>query len=151
MILFSLPLRERVRERVMDLLNNAKSLRSNQTDAEIKLWYHLRAHRFLGLKFKRQKPVGDYIVDFVCLEQHLVIELDGEDHGVGLVRNDCCIVKVGRNVKCAPGAALAIGVVTDSMHYGRCIDRDRGVFGSACCCHWHFEVGGSSRNVACVA
>ena len=64
----------------MDLLNNAKSLRSNQTDAEIKLWYHLRAHRFLGLKFKRQKPVGDYIVDFVCLEQHLVIELDGGQH-----------------------------------------------------------------------
>ena len=64
----------------MDLLNNAKSLRSNQTDAEIKLWYHLRAHRFFGLKFKRQKPIGIYIVDFVCLEQKLIIELDGGQH-----------------------------------------------------------------------
>jgi very-short-patch-repair endonuclease len=44
------------------------------------LWYHLRAHRFLGLKFKRQKPVGRYIVDFVCLEQRLIIELDGGQH-----------------------------------------------------------------------
>jgi very-short-patch-repair endonuclease len=64
----------------MDLLNNAKSLRTNQTDAENKLWYHLRAHRFFGLKFKRQKPIGSYIVDFVCLEQKLIIELDGGQH-----------------------------------------------------------------------
>ena len=49
-------------------LNNAKILRGKQTEAEQRLWYHLRAHRFLGLKFKRQKPVGRYIVDFVCLE-----------------------------------------------------------------------------------
>ncbi|MBP9806390.1 MAG: endonuclease domain-containing protein, partial [Candidatus Accumulibacter sp.] len=45
-----------------------------------RLWYHLRAHRFLGLKFKRQKPMGRYIVDFVCLEQRLVIEIDGGQH-----------------------------------------------------------------------
>ncbi len=64
----------------MDLLNNAKSLRSNLTDAEKALWYHLRAHRFLELKFKRQKPVGQYIVDFVCIEQKLIIELDGGQH-----------------------------------------------------------------------
>jgi len=62
------------------LLQNAKSLRSNQTDAELKLWYHLRAHRFMGLKFKRQKPVGRYIADFVCTERMLVIELDGGQH-----------------------------------------------------------------------
>lgn len=64
----------------MDLLNNAKSLRSHQTDAELQLWYHLRAHRFMGLKFKRQKPIGAYIVDFVCIEQKLIIELDGGQH-----------------------------------------------------------------------
>jgi len=62
------------------LLNNAKSLRSNQTEAEQRLWYHLRANRFMGLKFKRQKPIGNYIVDFVCLEQKLVIEVDGGQH-----------------------------------------------------------------------
>ena len=62
------------------LLKNAKSLRSSQTDAEIKLWYYLRAHRFMSLKFKRQKPIGQYIVDFVCIEQKLIIELDGGQH-----------------------------------------------------------------------
>ena len=64
----------------MNLLNNAKSLRSNQTDAEMQLWYHLRAHRFMGLKFKRQKPIGAYIVDFVCIERKLILELDGGQH-----------------------------------------------------------------------
>jgi very-short-patch-repair endonuclease len=61
-------------------LDKAKALRSNQTDAEQRLWYHLRAHRFMGLKFKRQKPVGRYIADFVCMEQRLIIELDGGQH-----------------------------------------------------------------------
>lgn len=64
----------------MGLRENAKTLRIQMTDAETRLWYHLRAHRFMGLKFKRQKPIGCYIVDFVCLEQFLVIELDGGQH-----------------------------------------------------------------------
>ena len=64
----------------MSLLDNAKSLRRNLTDAEHKLWYHLRAHRFMGRKFKRQKPIGRYVVDFVCLEEKLIIELDGGQH-----------------------------------------------------------------------
>jgi len=62
------------------MLNNAKTLRRKQTEAEQRLWYHLRAHRFLGLKFKRQKPMGRYIVDFVCLEQRLIIEINGGQH-----------------------------------------------------------------------
>jgi len=62
------------------LLDNAKALRSHQTEAEQHLWHHLRAHRFMGLKFKRQKPIGIYIVDFICIEHHLVIELDGGQH-----------------------------------------------------------------------
>ncbi|MES2883993.1 MAG: endonuclease domain-containing protein [Pseudomonadota bacterium] len=61
-------------------LQRAKQLRLDQTDAEARLWYHLRAHRFLGLKFKRQKPVGPYIVDFICLEHGLAIEVDGGQH-----------------------------------------------------------------------
>jgi very-short-patch-repair endonuclease len=56
-------------------------MRSNQTDAEQRLWYYLRAGRFMGLKFKRQKPVGPYIVDFVCLELRLIVEADGSQHG----------------------------------------------------------------------
>ena len=59
----------------------AKSLRSCPTDAEQRLWYHLRASRFLGVKFKREKPIGPYIVDFVAVERGLVIELDGGHHG----------------------------------------------------------------------
>jgi len=63
-----------------NLFRNAKTLRTNQTDAEQRLWYHLRAHRFMDLKFKRQKPLGSYIVDFVCMERRLVIEIDGGQH-----------------------------------------------------------------------
>lgn len=62
------------------ILDNAKTLRSHQTDVEQRLWYHLRAHRFMGLKFKRQKPLGRYIVDFVYVECRLIIELDGGQH-----------------------------------------------------------------------
>lgn len=62
------------------ILRNAKVLRSHQTDAELRLWYHLRGHRFLGIKFKRQKPVGPYIVDFIAVDKGLVIEIDGGQH-----------------------------------------------------------------------
>jgi len=62
------------------VLNNAKALRTQQTNAEQRLWYHLRAHRFMGLKFKRQKPMGRCIVDFVCMERRLIIEIDGGQH-----------------------------------------------------------------------
>ena len=61
-------------------LDHAKALRTHQTDAENRLWYQLRAHRFMGLKFKRQKPVGRYIVDFMCAKQKLIIEIDGGQH-----------------------------------------------------------------------
>ncbi|MDT6961073.1 endonuclease domain-containing protein [Cupriavidus sp. SZY C1] len=59
----------------------AKSLRTRQTNAEERLWYFLRAHRLLGLKFKRQVPLGPYVADFVCMQYHLIIEADGSQHG----------------------------------------------------------------------
>jgi len=62
------------------LIQRAKQLRTNQTEAEQRLWYHLRAHRFMGLKFKRQKPIGPFIVDFVCLSHKLIVEVDGGQH-----------------------------------------------------------------------
>jgi very-short-patch-repair endonuclease len=65
----------------MDNLANAKTMRSTQTPAEQHLWYHLRANRFMGLKFKRQKPFGPYIVDFICLERGVIVEVDGGQHG----------------------------------------------------------------------
>jgi very-short-patch-repair endonuclease len=60
--------------------DNAKALRANMTDAERRLWYLLRAHRFQDIKFKRQVPVGPYIVDFACMGQKLAIEVDGGQH-----------------------------------------------------------------------
>ena len=57
----------------------AKNLRRQSTDTEQHLWYYLRANR-LGFKFKRQVPIGAYIVDFICFEKRLVIELDGGQH-----------------------------------------------------------------------
>jgi len=62
------------------VLDNAKKLRSNMTDAEKILWEILRAKRFYGLKFRRQVPIGKYIVDFVCFSENLVVELDGGQH-----------------------------------------------------------------------
>jgi very-short-patch-repair endonuclease len=58
----------------------AKNLRTNQTDAELKLWTALRSRQIQGAKFRRQFPVSNYIVDFVCFEEKLVIEVDGSQH-----------------------------------------------------------------------
>jgi very-short-patch-repair endonuclease len=58
----------------------AKSLRRNGTDAEARLWYHLRAGRLNGFKFRRQHPVPPYIVDFYCAAAKLIVELDGSQH-----------------------------------------------------------------------
>src|ERR1700716_1905371 len=56
-------------------------MRSEMTDAERTLWMRLRAHRLNGLGFRRQPPIGPFIVDFVGHKQNLVIELDGGQHG----------------------------------------------------------------------
>ena len=58
----------------------AKSLGSDMTDAEHRLWSALRAHRLGGLSFRRQALIGRFIVDFVCHEKRLVIEVDGGQH-----------------------------------------------------------------------
>ncbi len=61
-------------------LQRARDMRHEPTDAEHCLWQHLRGRRLLGWKFRRQVPLGNYIVDFVCHEKWLVIELDGSQH-----------------------------------------------------------------------
>ena len=61
----------------MALQNFARSMRAVPTDAEAILWRQLRALRFAGHKFKRQQPIGNYIVDFVCFEAKVIIEVDG--------------------------------------------------------------------------
>ncbi|MFL1406127.1 endonuclease domain-containing protein [Marinobacter sp. M1N3S26] len=58
----------------------AKNLRSNMTDAEHLLWRHLRAKRIEGAKFRRQHPIGPYVVDFVELKHQIIVEADGGQH-----------------------------------------------------------------------
>ncbi|MBM3133485.1 MAG: endonuclease domain-containing protein [Chloroflexi bacterium] len=58
----------------------ARELRKNQTEAERFLWTRLRNQRLAGVKFRRQQPIGPYIVDFVSFESKVVIEIDGGQH-----------------------------------------------------------------------
>jgi len=59
----------------------AKELRKNLTPPEGILWSKLSSRRLMGLKFRRQHPMGPYITDFYCHEAHLIVELDGPTHG----------------------------------------------------------------------
>ena len=59
---------------------NARNLRNNATDAEQKLWRHLRNRQLAGVKFRRQYPIAGHVADFASPEQRLVIELDGGQH-----------------------------------------------------------------------
>ncbi|WP_137932074.1 endonuclease domain-containing protein [Mesorhizobium comanense] len=59
---------------------NAKSMRRAMTDAELKLWNELRAHRLIEMRFSRQVPIGPYIVDFACSTHRLIVEVDGSQH-----------------------------------------------------------------------
>lgn len=58
----------------------AKMLRTNQNNEEQKVWQALRASGLMNFKFRRQVPIDDFIVDFVCFEQKLIIEIDGGQH-----------------------------------------------------------------------
>ena len=62
-------------------LERARTLRQEQTDAEGLLWHYLSRKQLAGYKFRRQQPIGPYIVDFACMSRKLVIELDGGQHG----------------------------------------------------------------------
>ena len=70
--------------------NRAKELRRNQTEAERTLWKHLRDRRLGGHKFHRQRPLGNYIVDLVCLEEKLIVEVDGGQHHAHDVYDSDC-------------------------------------------------------------
>jgi very-short-patch-repair endonuclease len=62
------------------LKHNSSELRKKMTDAERKLWSKLRLNRLKGCQFYRQRIIGSYIVDFFCLTEKLVIEVDGSQH-----------------------------------------------------------------------
>lgn len=63
-----------------EIRRRARQLRRNLTDAERLLWGKLRFWQLDGIKFRRQQPLGNYIVDFVCLEKRLIVEFDGGQH-----------------------------------------------------------------------
>ena len=62
------------------LKRNARALRQNLTDAEKKLWQAIRYRQLKGARFRRQVPLGNFIVDFACLESRLILEIDGGQH-----------------------------------------------------------------------
>ncbi|QNN22449.1 endonuclease domain-containing protein [Planctomycetales bacterium ZRK34] len=60
--------------------DRARRLRRDMTGPERALWWILRDRRLGGIKFRRQVPIGPFVVDFVCFEHRLIIEVDGESH-----------------------------------------------------------------------
>ncbi|MBD8526906.1 endonuclease domain-containing protein [Pseudomarimonas arenosa] len=81
-------------------LHLARHLRHAMTQAESLLWRHLRAQRFAGEKFRRQQPIGAYIVDFVHFGARLIIEADGSQH------QDCAHDQTRDRWLCAQGYLL---------------------------------------------
>jgi len=64
------------------LQNIAKILRRRPTEAEKFMWRYLKSRQLEGLKFRRQEPIGNYVVDFVCYEKKIIVEIDGGQHCV---------------------------------------------------------------------
>src|SRR3989338_4631933 len=67
---------------------HARSLRKRMTKAENRMWYYLRDRRLCGYKFVRQYVIGNYIVDFICREKNLIIEVDGGQHTTAMVYDE---------------------------------------------------------------
>src|SRR5438132_12192328 len=60
--------------------DRARRLRGNPTEVEKRLWWQIRKRQLLGHRFRRQVPLGSYVVDFACIELSLIIEVDGGQH-----------------------------------------------------------------------
>ncbi len=79
---------------------HAVELRQNSTDAERKLWRHLRNRNLGAFKFRRQVTVGQFIADFACVECKLIVEADGGQHGSELDgRRTACLQALGWEVR----------------------------------------------------
>lgn len=72
---------KKLRESIPIRRKYARDLRNNMTEAEHKLWNRLRNKSLNGHRFRRQHPIGKYIVDFACVREKFVIEVDGATHG----------------------------------------------------------------------
>jgi very-short-patch-repair endonuclease len=84
---------------------DARRLRREATDAEVKFWLEVRDRRLGGFKFRRQVTVGPFVVDFLCVEKRLVVEIDGGQHNGEVDRErtaflesrDCCVIRFWNN------------------------------------------------------
>ena len=72
--------KRKMNKNINSTTRRARALRNNPTDAEKHLWQKLKSKQLNGYKFRRQFPIGNYIVDFICLKEKLIIELDGGQH-----------------------------------------------------------------------
>ena len=78
-------------------ISRARSLRRNPTDAEKKLWSVLRLQQMDGHRFRRQQPGGASVVDFICLAEKLIIEVDGGQHASQTARDQARTAWLGSN------------------------------------------------------
>ena len=79
---------ESVRKGVRRIVAAARKLRRTSTDVERKLWHRIRDKQIDNFRFRRQRPIGKYIVDFICLDAKLIIELDGGQHAENVAYDD---------------------------------------------------------------
>jgi very-short-patch-repair endonuclease len=104
----------------------SRRLRSTMTDSERKLWSVLRQRQLQGLRFRRQFPIGRFIVDFVCLEAKLIIEVDGGQHDVqrtyDAARDRCladhgfCVLRVWNNDAMTNPDGIALAILEAVSH-----------------------------------
>jgi very-short-patch-repair endonuclease len=80
----------------------ARKLRANPTDAEIRLWSRLRRRQLEGYRFRRQQPIGRYVVDFFCPEAKLIIEVDGSQHAGSTADERRACVARSAGLSCRP-------------------------------------------------
>ena len=69
-------------------VQRARRLRAAMTNAEQRLWMRLRGEQMKGFRFRRQVPMGPYILDFACLKARLVIEVDGGQHALAIEQDE---------------------------------------------------------------
>jgi len=69
-------------------IERARRLRADMTEVERRLWFRLRGRQLEGHRFRRQIPMGPYVLDFACMKARLVIEVDGGQHAVSADRDD---------------------------------------------------------------
>jgi very-short-patch-repair endonuclease len=98
-------------------LGVARALRKRMTPQEAKLWVALRTLRPAGFHFRRQVPIGPYVVDFACLKHRLIVEVDGGQHGLS-DRAEAVVIatlsSLSRGFACG-----VIGILTSTETSGR--------------------------------